>query len=394
MKKLYIKKNRCGVCDQKRLVKLINLKKFPLTGIFVKKNIDKKFPYYFDQKLNICTNCGHLQLEKFISPNLLYNNIYANRTSASHLSDNAISFFKNFLFKTLKRNKLKNILEIGCNDIKLINTLKSSSNHIFGIDPIWIKAKKPKDKKFTIIGDFVENIHLKDKIKKSINIFISTHNLEHISEPYKILKKVVSFAEKDATFFVEVPDADLMIKNYRFDQIFHQHYHYFSYKSLSNLVERLDCKIVNKKINSDFWGGSLLIAFKKRETKKEFKLKNNYFNYKNLISKNYLKFNKHYKKLKKILIKSNTSVGYGAGQMTPSFAYHLNNDLSFLDYIVDDNKQRNNRIYPNLKTKIKYYNEKLITGKNVLITALDGTKIISKKLKNKKVRFINPLLKK
>ena len=80
--------------------------------------------------------------------------------------------------------------------------------------------------------------------------------------------------------------------------------------------------------------------------------------------------------------------------MTPSFAYHLNNDLSFLDYIVDDNKQRNNRIYPNLKTKIKYYNEKLITGKNVLITALDGTKIISKKLKNKKVRFINPLLKK
>ena len=33
-----------------------------------------------------------------------------------------------------------------------------------------------------------------------------------------------------------------------------------------------------------------------------------------------------------------TLIGYGAGQMVPSFAYHLKSDLSFLDYIVDDNK--------------------------------------------------------
>ena len=90
------------------------------------------------------------------------------------------------------------------------------------------------------MGGFIEKINLKEKINKPINIFISTHNLEHISDPYKVLKKIIDFAEDDTTFFIEVPDADLMIKNHRFDQIFHQHYHYFSLRSLQNLTKRLE----------------------------------------------------------------------------------------------------------------------------------------------------------
>ena len=65
----------CKICKSKSLKKLIELKKFPLTGIYVKKNIKKNFPYRFNQNLNICNKCGHLQLSKFVSPDLLYNNI-------------------------------------------------------------------------------------------------------------------------------------------------------------------------------------------------------------------------------------------------------------------------------------------------------------------------------
>ena len=39
----------------------------------------------------------------------------------------------------------------------------------------------------------------------------------------------------------------------RFDQIFHQHYHYFNINSLKNLVKKLGCKIIAKKINYNFW---------------------------------------------------------------------------------------------------------------------------------------------
>ena len=183
-----------------------------------------------------------------------------------------------------------------------------------------------------------------------------------------------------------------MIKNYRFDQIFHQHYHYFSYNSLKNLVERLGCKIINKDINKNFWGGSLMIAFKKNDNKKLFVPKNQYLLLKKKIQKNYSLFKTHYKLLNKKLIKEKITLGYGAGQMTPSFAYHLKSDLSFLDYIVDDNKQRDNKQYPYIKTKIKFFDKNLFLNKKVVITALDGVSPISRKMDKMGVYCISPLV--
>ena len=141
MKKNIKSIKKCAVCESKKIKKLINLKKFPLTGIFVKKNINKNFNYYFNQGLNICKDCGHLQLANFVSPDLLYNNVYANRTSESFLSDNAINFFKNFMQKVIKKKKVNGLLEIGCNDIKLLQSLKNKFSKLYGIDPIWKKKK-------------------------------------------------------------------------------------------------------------------------------------------------------------------------------------------------------------------------------------------------------------
>ena len=84
-------------------------------------------------------------------------------------------------------------------------------------------------------------------------------------------------------------------------------------------------------------------------------------------------------------------IGYGAGQMVPSFAYHLKSDLSFLDYILDDNKKRDNFRYPYLKPHLKYFDKELIKNKKVLITALDGVRGISKKLKKLNIKYYNPL---
>ena len=74
---------------------------------------------------------------------LLYNNIYANRTSESYLSDGAIKFFKKFLFKNLKSKNRNGFFEIGCNDVKLIENLKKDFNYLYGIDPIWKNKKAP-----------------------------------------------------------------------------------------------------------------------------------------------------------------------------------------------------------------------------------------------------------
>ena len=106
---LYKKKKICGICGSSNLVKLFDLKKFPITGIYIKKKLRKNFNYFFNQYLNICKKCGHIQLGNFVNPEFLYNNFYSTRTSDNHLSKNGIEFFKNFLFDVTKK-KLSEIL--------------------------------------------------------------------------------------------------------------------------------------------------------------------------------------------------------------------------------------------------------------------------------------------
>ena len=45
-----------------------------------------------------------------------------------------------------------------------------------------------------------------------------------------------------------------MLKNLRFDQIFHQHYHYFGINSLQNIAKKINCEIIGKKLISNIGG--------------------------------------------------------------------------------------------------------------------------------------------
>ena len=76
------------------------------------------------------------------------------------------------------------------------------------------KKRNPKIKKLKVIGDFVEKVNLK-RINKKIDVVISTHNLEHIENPIEVLKKFLKNFDDNTTFFIEVPDSSLMIKNMR-----------------------------------------------------------------------------------------------------------------------------------------------------------------------------------
>ena len=85
---------KCVICNNESLVKILDLPKFPFTGIFVSKSIKHQFA---DQGLLYCENCGHAQLENFISYDIIYNNTYSHRGSKSFLATSGNDFFYDFV---------------------------------------------------------------------------------------------------------------------------------------------------------------------------------------------------------------------------------------------------------------------------------------------------------
>jgi len=370
------KRRHCVVCGQKLGSPVIELPDFPITEIYVKKKINKKVGFV-DQNFHFCKNCGHGQISNIIDSEFLYGRWYVTRTSISSSAVAAINVFLEFIDNILKGRPVKNIVEIGCNDLYTLKKLRKRADKLYGIDPILIgKEKQFRDEKIEIIGDFFENVDLK-KINGKIDVVLSSHTLEHIGEPKELIQRVIANANSNTLFFFQFPSLEALVQSSRFDQVFHQHLNYFSLKSVVYMLNELGAELIDFKINPYHWG-TLMIAFKKKN-------KNNVVPHDKIA--NFLihisneKILKHYSIFKDCMnitkrqlesLKDEKIYGYGAALMLPVLDYHLGG-LKMIKCVIDDDKNKDGLYYLNLPIQIKHL-DRISDFKNsvFLVTAINS----------------------
>jgi len=93
-------------------------------------------------------------------------------------------------------------------------------------------------------------------------LVITSQVLEHLEYPKMFIKKLLEKSNKNTRFIFAFPCLDMLVKDYRFDQVFHHHQNYFSKASIGELLNILGAKIDNIKINPHYWG-TLLVDFHK-----------------------------------------------------------------------------------------------------------------------------------
>ena len=84
--------------------------------------------------------------------------------------------------------------------------------------------------------------------------------------------------------------------------------------------------------------------------------------------------------LKQILFFDEKVIGLGAAQMLPTIAYHMESNLDFISKIYDDNDDRVNKYLPYISPKIQKFSSSDISDAIILITALDSSKLLLKKI--------------
>ena len=370
----------CNICLNNELVELIKMPKLPLTGLYLeKKDLENNL---YDQGFNYCKNCGHAQLKNVIDANLTYGDSYSHRTSESNLSLNNNEFFFNTLESVVKNKEFSQILEIGCNDAYLIKRLSNRAKNLIGIDPIWKDKDFVIDNKISIKGKFINELDDTDLNAKP-DLIISSHTFEHVDGIYKEFDKLVNIAADDCLFFIEVPSLESMINQRRYDQIFHQHLQYFSYSSMRLLIELIGCEFMGSKYNYFNWGGTTLYWFKKTSKINKEKVPNNSLNIfqEKQITDNYNIYKKQLQEsYKQIQAFDEEVIGFGAAQMLPMIGYHMESNLDWISKIYDDNDNRVGKYLPYISPKIEKFSEEGIKDSIVLISAIDSTRPLMKKL--------------
>jgi cyclopropane-fatty-acyl-phospholipid synthase len=344
-------KKKCNVCNKNfHNQNSINLPRLPITEIFL-KSPKYKNKILYDQKLKYCENCHHMQLQNQYDTSFFYNQSYLTSSTNSYSGRYTNDIFYEFIKKNIDFSKKYKILEVGANDLYLIKKLKNIINIACTIDPC-IKPDK-KIKKVQYIKKFLEDTS-RSEINFVPDIIICSHTLEHIEDPKKFIDMITRLGNDKTMYFFQFPSCESLIDRKAFDQIHHQHFNYFSINSISKLLKRFKLNVKKYEIGELHYG-SLMIYFKKSKSleqskklevvKSNKKLSQIYNEYKSYME-SLIKIIKKYKK------RGSKIYGIGAGLMLPLINYHLKDILKEVDGILDDDKNKINKFYPKLKTKI------------------------------------------
>ncbi len=366
---LFKERTECMVCGKKLCTPVIELPDFPMTEIYIGKKVEEKVGFV-DQTFHLCKKCGHGQIQNVIDVDLQYGSsiFYHFRSSESATGRESADFFVDFLNDVVKDRSFGQIVELGCNDMYLLKQLKGKGDKLIGIDPILKgKEKEFSEDNLTAIGDFFENISLDGEV----DLVISKDTLEHVSNPKKFMEKIVNFGHKGTMYFFQFPFLESLLGGCRFDQIYHQHLNYFSLKSIIYLLDEIDCELLDYRINVNHWG-AILIAFKKGKGNSRYRKEVLNISEADILQK-YAVFKSNIECTNKSLrlLKGEKIYGYGAALMLPVLCYHLGNELSCLECVIDDDKNKEGLFYINLPVNIRTCEKiKDINKSIVLITAI------------------------
>jgi len=334
-----------------------------------------------------------------IDPKKMFSNyLYTSSTSKlfrDHFIEAAKKYIKNF-----KLNKKKSvIMDIGSNDgIALKPFLDMGYKNVLGIEPAKNLAKQANKNKIKTFNGFLEKKNLK-KIKKNADLILASNVFAHSDGLKDMAECMFKLLKKNGTIIIEIQYLLNTLKDLTFDNIYHEHYNYWSLTSLKNFFDQFNASIFRAETIKTH-GGSLRVYIKKEKNikiensvKKLLKIEDK-FGIKRF--KTYQEFGKKVynirknviKNLKEIRKKNKLVIGYGAPAKATT-ALNFFGITKEIDYIVEDNVLKHNKYIPGVKIPIKGKSNVKNTNNVTIVLAWNFYDDIKKNNSTLSKNFIN-----
>ena len=387
----------CRSCGNTDLKRVVSLGYQPLANNLIKNTKDTCEMYPLE--MNFCEKCYNCQLSVAVDPKKMFvNYLYTSSTSKifrQHFIDAAKKYIKE-----LKLNKKKSlIIDIGSNDgVALRPFVEMGFKKVLGVEPAKNLAKLANKNKIKTFNGFLNKANLK-KIKKNADLILASNVFAHSDKLKEMADCMLRLLSSNGTLIIEVQYLMNTLKDLTFDNIYHEHYNYWSLTSLVNFFKQFNATIFrSEKIETH--GGSLRIYIKKQKNAKvEKSVKSmlieeekygikNYTTYQKFGEKVYQIRENVRKNIKNLCKKNNLIIGYGApAKATTALNFFgITNEINF---IVEDNKLKHNKLIPGVKIPIK--NKSSIKNKNniLIVLAWNFFKDIKKNNENLSNHIIN-----
>ena len=390
-------KFNCRSCGNTNLKRVISLGYQPLANNLISKK-DEKCDLY-PLEVNYCEKCHNCQLSVAVDPKKMFSNYLYTSSTSKVFRNHFVEAAKKYC-KELKLNKNKSyIIDIGSNDgVALKPFLELGFKKLLGVEPAKNLAKLANKNKIKTFNGFLEKKNIK-KIKKNADLILASNVFAHSDKLKEMAECMLSLLGKKGTIIIEVQYLMNTLKDLTFDNIYHEHYNYWSLTSLVNFFNQFDAKIFRSE-KVDTHGGSIRVYIKKdKKVKIEQSVKKmlkeeetfgikRYKTYQTFAEKVYKIKDNVLRNIKKIKNNKKLIIGYGAPAKATT-ALNFFGITKEIDFIVEDNKLKHNKFIPGVKIPIKSKSHIKDKKNTLLVLAWNFYNDIKKNNMNLSDNFVN-----
>jgi SAM-dependent methyltransferase len=351
-------RNECRICDSQNTETVLSFGSSPVADQYVAKSELGVAQSVYPLDVALCGTCGLVYLKEVVSPDILYGK-YLYETKSSPKLDEHFEKYAASVIQALSLKQGALVVDVGSNDGTLLRAFQKKGMRIFGIDPATDVAKRATEQGIETLPRYFSQSLAKElrSERGGADLIVANNVMANIDNLHDFGQGVGTLLSDNGVFIFETGYLMGTLEKMVFDNVYHEHYSYFSVKPLKSLFDRLglelfDVEVVHSK------GGSLRGKVQRKEGGRPVSPSvENQIAYEEskgaYTPATYIAYTAKLNLLKdqtKILLadlkaKGERVVGYGASASVTTVLYAFQ-IADKLDFLVDDNPIKQNRYSP------------------------------------------------
>ncbi|MDQ1286948.1 MAG: methylation protein EvaC [Actinomycetota bacterium] len=235
----------CRICGS-RLREFYDFGKQPLSDAFVPTDrVGEEF--FYRLAVGICSSCTLVQLMEEVPRDKMFHEDYPYYSSGSVVMREHFEATARHFLATELTGPDPFIVEIGCNDGVMLGTVAAAGVPHLGVEPSGGVADVARSRGVSVLTDFFEE-GTAERVRSEhgpADVVFSANTICHIPYLDSIFAGLDRLLKPGGVFVFEDPYWGDIVERTSFDQIYDEHYYYFTARSVQALARRYGFDLVD-----------------------------------------------------------------------------------------------------------------------------------------------------
>lgn len=235
----------CRICGA-AVAEFLDFGTQPLSDAF-RDPADVTEEFTFRLAVGLCGTCGMVQLTEEVPREEMFHEDYPYLSRGSAvMREHFRSLAERFLATELSGED-PFIVELGCNDGTMLKTVADAGVRHLGVEPSGAVADLAAGEGVRVRKDFFEEATALDiaDTEGQADVVYAANTLCHIPYMSSILRGVTALLKPNGVFVFEDPYLGDIVERTSFDQIYDEHFFFFSASSVDEMARRHDLELVD-----------------------------------------------------------------------------------------------------------------------------------------------------